>query len=161
MTITESVKVTNLAKVNEYLIHKEPELLDLYLDETLQFSLDRSAEVRKMIAGFIEEAGYLISLLPLKIFKFKFKSLILFNSSSSSKQPDVIPRLVQTLSRLVRDDASAVSKRSLRAAGRILKATLKWISSAPIITTDMELAWTQLSNLKVEIINMIDSDNDG
>lgn len=57
MSSSESVKVDNLSKVQEFLIHKEPELLDLYLDETLQFSLDRSAEVRKMIAGFIEEAG--------------------------------------------------------------------------------------------------------
>ncbi|XP_046607830.1 symplekin [Neodiprion virginianus] len=135
MSTSESVKLTNLAKVNEFLIHKEPKLLDLYLDETLQFSLDRSSEVRKLIAGFLEEAG--------------------------CKQPDLIPRLVQTLARLVGDDASAVIKRALRAAGRILRATLKWISSVAIITTDMELAWTQLSNLKVAIINMIDSDNDG
>ncbi|XP_012251280.1 symplekin isoform X2 [Athalia rosae] len=135
MSASESVKVSNLAKVHEFLIHKEPELLDLYLDETLQFSLDRGTEVRKAIAGFIEEAG--------------------------SKQPELIPRLVQTLSRLVGDDAAAVTKRALRAAGRILRATLKWVASATIVTTDMELAWQQLSNLKVEIINMIDSDNDG
>lgn len=53
----EDVKVANLCKVQEILINKEPQLLPLYLDEALQFSLDRNAEVRKTITGFIEEAG--------------------------------------------------------------------------------------------------------
>lgn len=53
----EDIKVTNLCKVQEILINKEPQLLPLYLDEALQFSLDRYAEVRKTITGFIEEAG--------------------------------------------------------------------------------------------------------
>lgn len=54
---SESVKLTNLAKVQEILLNKDTHLLDLYLDETIQFSLDRNAEVRKLITGFIEEAG--------------------------------------------------------------------------------------------------------
>lgn len=53
----EDIKVANLCKVQEILINKEPQLLPLYLDEALQFSLDRNAEVRKTITGFIEEAG--------------------------------------------------------------------------------------------------------
>lgn len=54
-----------------------------------------------------------------------------------------------------------MAKRALRASGRILRAALKWIASATVVTSEMELAWTQLSALKVQIINMIDSDNDG
>ncbi|XP_043462506.1 symplekin [Leptopilina heterotoma] len=132
----ETVKVTNLCKLQEIVINnKDSQLLHIYLEEILQFSLDRQAEVRKAVSGFIEEAG--------------------------EKQPEVIPRLVQTLSRLVGDDAPAVAKRALRTSGRILRATLKWVASAPIVTSDMETAWTQLSKLKVQIINMIDSDNDG
>lgn len=65
------------------------------------------------------------------------------------------------LLRLASDEASAVAKRALRASSRILRAALKWISSAPVVTPEMELAWTQLSALKIQIINMIDSDNDG
>lgn len=53
----EDVKVANLCKVQEILINKEPQLLPLYLDEALQFSLDRNAEVKKTVTGFIEEAG--------------------------------------------------------------------------------------------------------
>lgn len=77
------------------------------------------------------------------------------------KQPEVIPRVVQTLLRLVSDESSAVAKRALRASGRILRAALKWISSAITVTPEMEVAWNQLSALKVQIIDMIDSDNDG
>ncbi|XP_014601735.1 PREDICTED: symplekin [Polistes canadensis] len=129
------VKVSNLCKVQEILCNKELQLLPLYLDETIQFSLDRTAEVRKTVTGFIEEAGV--------------------------KQPETIPRIVPVLLRLVSDKAPVVAKRALRASGRILRAALKWISYAAVVTLEMEMAWSQLSCLKVQIINMIDSDNDG
>ncbi|XP_018355047.1 PREDICTED: symplekin [Trachymyrmex septentrionalis] len=135
ISITEDIKVTNICKVQELLLNKEPHLLECYLTDILQFSIDRSSEVRKTITGFIEESGI--------------------------KYPEVIPRTVQILLRLASDETSVVAKRALRASGRILRAALKWIASATVVTTDMELAWTQLSALKVQIINMIDSDNDG
>lgn len=69
--------------------------------------------------------------------------------------------MLASLSRLVSDDAPAVAKRALRTSGRILRAVLKWVSSAVNITSEMETAWGQISALKVLIINMIDSDNDG
>lgn len=65
------------------------------------------------------------------------------------------------LLRLVTDSAPVVVKRSLRTSGRVLRAILKWAASAPVVTPDMESAWAQLSSLKIHIINMIDSDNDG
>lgn len=57
MTTSETVKVANLLKVQEYLIHKEPELLSFFLEETLQFFLDVNTQVRSTIAGFIEAVG--------------------------------------------------------------------------------------------------------
>lgn len=135
MNPSEEVKVANICKIQEFLLNKESHLLELYLDDVLQFSINRSAEVRKTITGFIEEAGI--------------------------KQSEVIPRIVQILLTLASDETSAVAKRALRASGRILRAALKWIASATVVTPEMELAWTQLSALKVQIINMIDSDNDG
>jgi len=59
MSSTEDVKVTNMCKIQEFLLNKEPHLLQVYLDDVLQFSIDRSAEVRKTVTGFIEEAGLL------------------------------------------------------------------------------------------------------
>lgn len=58
ISLTEEVKVTNICKVQELLLNKEPHLLDHYLDNILQFAVDRSAEVRKTVTGFIEEAGF-------------------------------------------------------------------------------------------------------
>ena len=75
--------------------------------------------------------------------------------------PDVIPRIIVVLLRLITDPAAVVTKRALRASGKIFKSTLKWAASAPVVTPDMENAWAQISNLKIQIINMIDSDNDG
>lgn len=62
---------------------------------------------------------------------------------------------------LVNDSSAVVVKRALRASGKILKAALKWIASTAVVTSDMETAWNQISSLKIQIINMIDSDNDG
>lgn len=59
MSLTEEIKVANICKVQELLLNKEPHLLDHYLDDVLQFSVDRNAEVRKTVTGFIEEAGLL------------------------------------------------------------------------------------------------------
>lgn len=57
LSTTESVKVANLAKVQEVLLNKDTHLLPDYLGEILQFSTDRNSDVRKTIAGFIEDAG--------------------------------------------------------------------------------------------------------
>lgn len=59
MSSAEDVKVTNLCKAQEVLLNKEPHLLQLYLGNVLEFAVDRSAEVRKAIIGFVEEAGLL------------------------------------------------------------------------------------------------------
>lgn len=59
MSPTEDVKVANICKVQEVLLNKEPHLLQLYLENILEFAADRSAEVRKTIIGFVEEAGLL------------------------------------------------------------------------------------------------------
>ncbi|XP_014229710.1 symplekin [Trichogramma pretiosum] len=131
----EAIKVENLSKVQEIIINQEPLLLDNYLEEVLQFALDRNAKVRQSIAGLIEEAA--------------------------EKQPEVIPKILNVLLRLISDEAPIVSKRALRAGSKILRATLKWIASESVVTTEMENAWMLISNLKIQVINMIDSDNDG
>lgn len=57
VSTSDEEKVKNLSKIQEIVINRSPELLPLYLDETLQFAVDRSAEMRKSVIGFIEEAG--------------------------------------------------------------------------------------------------------
>lgn len=65
MGLTEEIKVANICKVQELLLNKEPHLLEHYLDNILQFSVDRNAEVRKTVTGFIEEAGLLLMIISL------------------------------------------------------------------------------------------------
>jgi len=52
----DQTKLDNLITIQELIIHHEPTLLDNFLDEVMQFQHDRSADVRKAIVGFIEEA---------------------------------------------------------------------------------------------------------
>jgi symplekin len=53
---TDSTKTDHLRRVQEIIINKDASLLDNFLDEVLGFQNDRSADVRKFIVGFIEEA---------------------------------------------------------------------------------------------------------
>ncbi|ESP01476.1 hypothetical protein LOTGIDRAFT_70873, partial [Lottia gigantea] len=43
-------------QVQELIIHKDPTLLDNFLDEMLAFISDRSVDVKKLLIGFLEEA---------------------------------------------------------------------------------------------------------
>ncbi|CAH1966093.1 unnamed protein product [Acanthoscelides obtectus] len=62
---------------------------------------------------------------------------------------------------LLCDESIPVQKRVIQAAIGIYRRTLSWLCKAPTCTEDMEQAWKQLSTIKLEIANMIDSDNDG
>lgn len=62
---------------------------------------------------------------------------------------------------LLCDESVAIQKRVIQAAITIYRRTLAWLCKASTITEDMEGAWKQMSAIKLEIANMIDSDNDG
>ena len=49
-------KIEKLSKVQELVIHKQPDLVDSFNDEIVAFQTDRSADVRKCVVGFMEEA---------------------------------------------------------------------------------------------------------
>lgn len=66
-----------------------------------------------------------------------------------------------TLHMLLCDESVPVQKRVIQAAISIYKITLSWLCKASNITEEMEEAWKQLTSIKMEIANMIDSDNDG
>lgn len=66
-----------------------------------------------------------------------------------------------TLHMLLCDESIAVQKRVIQALITIYRRTLAWMCKASYVTEEMENAWRQLSAIKLEIANMIDSDNDG
>lgn len=62
---------------------------------------------------------------------------------------------------LLCDESIPVQKRVIQATITIYRRTLAWLCRASSITEEMEDAWKQLCAIKLEIANMIDSDNDG
>lgn len=131
-----SLKCENLKKAQEVIISSSSSsLLDNFLDEVLGFQTDRSAEVRKVIVGFIEEA--------------------------CKKDTDVLPKVVVNFNLLLQDSSAQVQKRVIQAAGPIYKVTLKWLAKAKTITEEMEAAWKVLGQIKEQVKKMIDNDNDG
>lgn len=62
---------------------------------------------------------------------------------------------------LLCEESVQVQKRVIKASGFIYRNMLIWLCRASVITEEMEKAWNSLNQIKVEIVNMIDSDNDG
>ncbi|XP_058454907.1 symplekin [Malaya genurostris] len=124
-----------IAKVQELILHSESELLLEFLDNILAFAHDPNQDVRKAVAGFIEEIC---------------KTDISF-----------LPNVVNTLFALLRDSAPSVSKRVIQGCGTIYKQALVWICSLTDITEEVEQAWNTLCLIKASILDMIDNDNDG
>ncbi|XP_058822982.1 symplekin isoform X2 [Topomyia yanbarensis] len=135
LTANAAGKSEIIAKVQELIIHSDAELLLEFLDNILAFAHDPNQDVRKSVAGFIEEVC---------------KSNINF-----------LPNVVNTLFALLRDSAPSVSKRVIQGCGTIYKQALIWICSLTDITEEVEQAWNTLCLIKASILDMIDNDNDG
>ncbi|XP_059481472.1 symplekin [Neocloeon triangulifer] len=131
----EKVKVDNLRKVQEIAINLSPSLLDNFLDEILAFQRDRNSDARKIIVGFIEEV--------------------------SKKEPDVLPRLCNSLLALLNDESVQVQKRAVQSASQVYKATLMWISKAKTVSESHDKTWQQMIQIRNMISDMVDHDNDG
>ncbi|XP_069686908.1 symplekin isoform X2 [Periplaneta americana] len=132
---SDNLKTDYLHRVQEIIIKKDASLLDNFLDEVLGFQNDRNADVRKFIVGFIEEA--------------------------CKKDPDVLPKVVANLSMLLQDSSVQVQKRVIQAASQVYRGALAWLARARAVTEEMEAAWAMMGSIKAQIVNMIDSDNDG
>lgn len=121
--------------MQELIIHSDAELLLEFLDNILAFAHDSNQEVRKSVAGFIEE-----------VCKANISHL---------------PKVVHILFALLRDTAPSVTKRVIQGCGTIYKQALQWICSLSDITEEVEQAWNTLCLIKASILDMIDNDNDG
>ncbi|XP_008560409.2 symplekin [Microplitis demolitor] len=130
----DKIKIENLSKVQEYLLHNDPQQTSSSFGDLLSFCSDSNKDVRRLVAGFIEQAG--------------------------DKYPDKIPEMLTPLILLLSDRVPAVVKRSTRTSIRILTSALKWIANSSV-TPEMETAWNKLSTVKTQVMKMIDSDNEG
>ncbi|GLV37947.1 Symplekin [Carabus blaptoides fortunei] len=128
-------KIELLHKVQEFVIHKTPWLLPELISDILGFASDRNSDVKKCIVGFIEE--------------------------TCKQDEKLIPKVVVNLHLLLCDESVQVQKRVIQASSSVYKNMIIWLSKAQVISDEIEQAWDVLNHIKVEIVNMIDSDNDG
>jgi len=131
----ENTKIESLRIVQETVLHKDPDLLDNFLDEIVAFQSSHSTEVRKFVVGFIEETG--------------------------KRDAEFLPRVIKNLQMLLGDRTVIVKKRVIQAMAQLYKTTLKWLCTASNISEQLEAAWVVMVQLKEVIIQLIDSDNDG
>ncbi|KAF7266373.1 hypothetical protein GWI33_020398 [Rhynchophorus ferrugineus] len=130
-----SEKVHYFAKLKELLLYKSPNLLPKYISDMMNFATVKHQDVKRALVGFIEELCKL--------------------------RENMIPKVMVSLHMLLCDESVPVQKRVIQAAISIYRHTLSWLCRATNITEEMEEAWKQLNTIKLEIANMIDSDNDG
>lgn len=131
----KSGKCEYIAKVQELVVNSDAELLDEFIDNVLTFAQDPLADVKRVVIGFVEAVC---------------KAHIHF-----------LPRVINVMVIMLRENAPAVQKRVIQTCGLIYGAALKWICTTSEMTDSVEAAWQHLCNMKAQIVDMIDHDNDG
>ncbi|XP_045523080.1 symplekin isoform X1 [Pieris brassicae] len=123
-----------LRRIVEVLTHQLSAMIPMYMDNVLSFVNDKSTDIRKIVIGFIEEL--------------------------STNFPYTLPKVISQLQLLVIDTVVAVQKRAIQAAGVIYKNVLTWISKEESVA-EMKHVWEHITKTKLQILNMIDSENEG
>lgn len=131
----DALKVGNLKQVQELIVHKDPNLLDNFFDEMMQFQSDRSVDVRKFVVGFMEEA--------------------------CKKDPDLLVKVIPCLQHLLQDENVNVQKKVILTLSSIYKTLLLWLSKTKFPTPEMTQVWDIMAQMKKMLYDMLDSDNDG
>ncbi|KAK9711257.1 Symplekin/PTA1 N-terminal [Popillia japonica] len=122
-------------KIQEVLVRKSPDLLEEFLPNILNFTTDKSADIKKALVNLIEEISKL--------------------------DETYLTKVMLNLHMLLCDESIPVQKRVIQATITLYRRMLSCLCKASNVTKDMEDAWNLLNSIKMEIINMIDSDNDG
>ncbi|XP_077868134.1 symplekin-like [Saccoglossus kowalevskii] len=130
-------KIGNLKQVQELIVNRDTTLLDSFLDEMLQFQHDKSADVKKFVVGFIEEA--------------------------CKKDTELLSNVVVHLNMMLSDVTQnvAVVKKVILCNTQLYKVALKWICKSKTIREKMETTWDVMTEMKNKIKAMLDSENDG
>lgn len=128
-------KLDYLKQVQELIVNKDPALLDNFLDEILIFQQDRSADVRRFVVTFIEDA--------------------------CKKDPDLLPQTVGCLAYMLGDENIIVSKRVMLACNSLYKVALQMVCKLRTMKEDIRSMWEAMTELKRNICGMIESENDG
>ncbi|XP_061579820.1 symplekin [Cololabis saira] len=133
--MTTDEKLNVLKQVQELIINKDPSLLDNFLDEMIAFQTDKSIEVRKFVIGFIEEA--------------------------CKRDNELLLRLIANLNMLLKDDSVNVVKKAILTLTQLYKVTLQWLVRSKAVTEMQEPCWDLVTQMKEEVLALLDSENDG
>ncbi|XP_061172101.1 symplekin-like isoform X1 [Saccostrea echinata] len=128
-------KINILRQVQELIIHKDPTLLDNFLDEMLAFQSDRSVDVKKYVITFMEEA--------------------------CKKDPELLNKILPCLQILLQDDNVNVQKKVILSLPQVYKVIIKWLAKAKTMTEEKSFVWETMKSLKNRMFELIDSENDG
>ncbi|XP_046571189.1 symplekin-like [Haliotis rubra] len=131
----DAQKISNLRQVQELIVHKDPTLLDNFLDEILAFQSDRAVDVKRFVIGFMEEA--------------------------CKKDPEILSKVLPSLNMLLADENVNVQKKVILSSIQMFKCTVQWLSKAKTATAEKTASWEQMHTLKSRLFEMLDSENDG
>ncbi|KAJ8719394.1 hypothetical protein PYW08_011569 [Mythimna loreyi] len=130
-----SRRADSLRKAVELLLHQCSSMLPQYIENILTYYCDKSVDIRKLVIAFIEEL--------------------------SKQHPQFLPKIIGQLRQLVSDSVIAVQKRAIQASSIVYRNTLMWICQGASETSEMQYVWKNITELKLVVLNMIDSDNEG
>ncbi|ALC46758.1 Sym [Drosophila busckii] len=134
-TANASLKCELLVKVQEIVLGSCAELAEEFLEPVLSLAHDQNQEVRKQVVSFIEQ-----------ICKVKV---------------ELLPYVINVISMLLRDSSAQVIKRVIQACGSIYKNGLQYLCTLTDASDSAEQAWSVLSLIKAQVLDMIDNENDG
>uniref|UniRef100_A0A3B3I1S5 Symplekin scaffold protein n=1 Tax=Oryzias latipes TaxID=8090 RepID=A0A3B3I1S5_ORYLA len=110
-------------------------LANSILQEIIAFQTDKSIEVKKFVIGFIEEA--------------------------CKRDNELLVRLIANLNMLLKDESVNVVKKAILTLTQLYKVTLQWLVSSKTLSEMQEACWDLITQMKGEVLALLDSDNDG
>ncbi|KAG7259196.1 hypothetical protein CRUP_025023 [Coryphaenoides rupestris] len=131
--MTTSEMVVEL--LNQAALIGTEEKLTLLKQEMIAFQTDKSMEVRKFVIGFMEEA--------------------------CKRDNELLLRLGANLNMLLKDESVNVVKKAILTLTQLYKVTLQWMVRSKSVTEMQEACWNMLTEMKEDVLALLDSENDG
>ncbi|CAH8868305.1 unnamed protein product [Trichobilharzia szidati] len=152
LTLSTSVKVTNLLQVKELLIHRESSLLDSFFEEVVKFQHDPNSEVKKAVIGFIEEACRVDT----GLLKRAVGSLFYIFSTAIQQEPpsiSLLKRLMSSMIPIYRTALSCAVKIGIIDSGVAIGSGIGITANS---TADIALeTFRSLAGLKDELVRLM------
>uniref|UniRef100_A0A7N6FD30 Symplekin n=1 Tax=Anabas testudineus TaxID=64144 RepID=A0A7N6FD30_ANATE len=106
-----------------------------FSNHMIAFQTDKSIEVKKFVIGFIEEA--------------------------CKRDNELLVRLIANLNMLLKDESVNVVKKAILTLTQLYKVTLQWLVRFKVLSEVQEACWDLVTQMKEEVLALLDSENDG